>query len=242
MGEWPRIFQVNGKQVMHMTVDCMMTVILLMLMGYSRVGETVHEWLGMAMFVLFVTHHILNRGWIAGVFKGKYTLFRAFQTVLVVLLLIGMIGSAVSGIILSKHVFIFLDLGGASVAREIHILCGYWNFVLMSLHLGLHWLVFVKMVSKKLPKNKPLLKWAARIVAVLIAGYGFHALIVRQMHEYLFGMTKFVFIDLEEPLFLFFLDYIAIMGLSIFVAHYVSAGMKKLSAGNRNQSKQKRYQ
>jgi len=42
-------------------------------------------------------------------------------------LLVTMIGSAVSGMILSKHVFGFLDLKGASSAREIHMLCGYWK-------------------------------------------------------------------------------------------------------------------
>ena len=42
----------NRKQMMRMTVDCLMTVILLLLMGYSRVGEAAHEWLGISMFLL----------------------------------------------------------------------------------------------------------------------------------------------------------------------------------------------
>ena len=116
--------------MMRMTVDCLMTVILLLLMGYSRVGEAAHEWLGISMFLLYIIHHIMNRKWFSGIFKGKYSLFRVVQTVLVILLLITMIGSAVSGMILSKHVFGFLDLKGASSAREIHMLCGYWNFIL----------------------------------------------------------------------------------------------------------------
>ena len=143
----------NRKQMMRMTVDCLMTVILLLLMGYSRVGEAAHEWLGISMFLLYIIHHIMNRKWFSGIFKGKYSLFRVVQTVLVILLLVTMIGSAVSGMILSKHVFGFLDLKGASSAREIHMLCGYWNFILMSLHLGLHWTMIVKMVSKKLPEK-----------------------------------------------------------------------------------------
>ncbi len=51
----------------------------------------------------------------------------------------------------------------------------------------------------------------------------------RQMHEYLFGMTRFAFIDLEEPLALFLLDYLAIMGLFVFIAHYCSSGIRNLS-------------
>lgn len=44
----------NRKQMMRMTVDCLMTVILLLLMGYSRVGEAAHEWLGISMFLLYI--------------------------------------------------------------------------------------------------------------------------------------------------------------------------------------------
>ena len=40
--------------MMRMTVDCLMTVILLLLMGYSRVGEAAHEWLGISMFLLYI--------------------------------------------------------------------------------------------------------------------------------------------------------------------------------------------
>lgn len=216
----------SNKQILRMTVDCAMTVILLLLMGYSRIGETAHEWLGVSMFVLFVIHHILNRKWIAGVFRGTYSAFRVLQTALVCALLVKMIGSALSGIILSKHVFAFLDLGGASLARSIHMLCGYWNFVLMSFHLGLHWVMIVGMVSKKLPKDKPVLKWIARAAALLMAGYGVWALIARQVAEYLFGRTMFAFFDMSEPVFLFLLDYMAIMGTFVFAGHYLSKVLK----------------
>ena len=40
--------------MMRMTVDCLMTVILLLLMGYSRVGEAAHKWLGISMFLLYI--------------------------------------------------------------------------------------------------------------------------------------------------------------------------------------------
>lgn len=218
----------SKKQFIRMTVDCAMTAIMLLLMGYSRIGETAHEWLGVTMFVLFVVHHILNRKWIAGVFHGKYTAFRIVQTVLVFVLLLTMIGSAVSGIILSKHVFSFLDLGGASVARAVHILCGYWNFVLMSLHLGLHWVIIVGMASKKLPKNKPVLICLSRIAALLIAGYGAYALTARQVADYLFGKTMFAFFNMSEPVILFLLNYLAIMGTFVFAGHYLSKMLKHI--------------
>ena len=60
------------QQIFRMAVDLAMAVILLLLMAYSRRGEAPHEWLGVGMLVLFVLHHVLNRGWIKRVFKGRY--------------------------------------------------------------------------------------------------------------------------------------------------------------------------
>ena len=52
------------KAVIKMSVDIAMTVLLLCHMGYHLWGEQAHEWSGAAVFLLFVLHHILNRGWL----------------------------------------------------------------------------------------------------------------------------------------------------------------------------------
>ena len=41
-------------------IDIGMTICLLLLMPYSLLSETAHEWIGMAMLVLFISHYILN--------------------------------------------------------------------------------------------------------------------------------------------------------------------------------------
>ena len=235
-GDWQ-----SKKQVLRIVTDLAMTVLLLLLMGYSLVGETAHEVLGVVMMLLFVLHHILNRKWIRGLSRGKYTPFRVLQTALAALVFIGMCGSAVSGVMLSRHVFRFLGISfGASFARTAHLLCGYWNFVLMSLHLGLHWIVFVRLLSKKLPQGKPALIWAARTAAALAAGYGVYALIVRKLPEYLFGITSFVFFDASEPLYLFLLDYLAIMALFVWIGHYASVFLKRIKTLKKNNWREKR--
>ena len=224
----------SKKQVLRIVTDLAMTVLLLLLMGYSLVGETAHEVLGVAMVLLFALHHILNRKWIKSVSRGKYTPFRILQTALAALIFIGMCGSAVSGVMLSRHVFRFLGISfGASFARTAHLLCGYWNFVLMSLHLGLHWIVFVRSFSKKLPQGKPALIWTARIGAALAAGYGIYALIARKLPEYLFGVTTFAYFDTKEPLALFLLDYLAIMALFVWIGHYASVFLKRIKTPNK---------
>ena len=218
------------RQVLKTVVDVLMTCILLLLMARNLVGEATHEWLGISMFALFILHHILNGRWGRNLFKGKYTPFRILQTALVVLVLISMLGSMVSGIMLSEYVLTFLPaMGGSSWARIVHMLCANWGFLFMSLHLGLHWNVMMSMAKRMVKKPSPARTWSLRIIAVLIAGYGIFAFFKREIGDYMLLRTMFVFFDCSEPLILFVLDYIAAMGLFIFIGHYLSKGLKMLT-------------
>ena len=207
-----------------MAVDLGMTVILLLLMAYSRVGATAHEWLGIAMFVLFVAHHILNRGWIKSIGRGKYTPYRGLQTVLASLIFLTMLSSFCSGVLLSKHVFTFLHARGvAATARTVHHLCGYWNFALLSIHIGLHWSMMFGAIKRH---NKTAARVIAGIAAAL-AAYGVYAFIKRQLGAYLTGQIMFSFFDYNEPLLLFMLDYLAIMALFALVGYALSVPLKR---------------
>ena len=146
-----------------------MTIALLLLMAheaYELIGQTAHEWLGIGTFTLFVLHHILNRHWHCGVFKGRYTAMRWIQTTLVILILLTMCGSVVSGIQLSRYALSFLPLnGGGAFARNIHMLSAYWGFVLMSLHLGFHWSMVVRMAKTLVTKQSKLRKYILRSIS-----------------------------------------------------------------------------
>ena len=215
------------KQILKISTDILMTVILLLQMAYSLVGEAAHEWLGISMFALFILHHILNNKWAKGLFNGKYTPFRILQTVLVILPLLSMLGSMISGIIISRHALSFLNItSGQSWARTVHMICAYWGFTFISLHLGLHWSMMMGMTKKMFKKPSNPRKWAIRVVGVLIAGYGVYAFIKRDIGSYMLLQNQFVFFDFGEPLILFLLDYIAVMGLFVFIGHYLTKAVQ----------------
>lgn len=215
------------KQILKIATDILMTAILLLQMAYSLVGETAHEWLGISMFALFILHHILNNKWAKGLFNGKYTPFRILQTVLVILPLLSMLGSMISGIIISHHALSFLNItSGQSWARTLHMLCAYWGFIFISLHLGLHWSMMMGMTKKMLKKPSNPRKWAIRVVGMLIAGYGVYAFIKRDIGSYMLLQNQFVFFDFGEPLILFLIDYIAVMGLFVFIGHYLAKAVQ----------------
>ena len=215
------------KTILKIVVDIGMTVMSLLLMTYELIGEAAHEWFGIGMFALFIIHHILNRKWSRSVFKGKYTLLRIWQTVLVIGILITMAGSMYGGVILSKHALSFLPIeGGRAFAREIHMVSAYCGFVLMSLHLGLHWSMMMGM-AKRLVKELPTVgRWLLRGIVTFIAGYGVYAFIRRKIGHYMFLQNQYVFFDFEEPLIFFLADYVAVMALFVWVSHYFSKGLR----------------
>ena len=110
----------------------------------------------------------------------------------------------------------------------------YWGFILMALHLGLHWSMFLGMTRKALKLRQPsrLRKVLLPIVGAVIAIYGFTVFIRRDFLTYMLLQTHFVFLDFSEPIPLFYLDYLSTMGTFIFLSYYISMMLRKLSGKN----------
>ena len=217
------------KGKIKMTIDVLMTAALLFLMGYQFWDETAHEWVGAGMFVLFLLHHILNGSWHKNLFRGKYPPIRIFLTVIDVLVLLSMIAQMYSGIVLSRHVFAFLPIeSGLAFARRLHILGSYWGFLLMSLHLGLHWNMVLGAVKRKFPVTSQSVHYLSVGIGLAVALYGAWVFVKRDFAVYMFLQSEFVFMDYEEAKVLFYLDYLALMGTCIFISHYVGRLLRSL--------------
>ena len=225
------------KAVFKIVVDILMPLGLLFLMGYQFWGDVAHEWVGAGMFLLFILYHILNGIWYKSLFKGRYTPSRIFQLIVDLLVFLAMIGLMVSGIILSNHVFSFLNIhDGMSFARMLHMSASHWGFVLMSLHLGLHLGMFLCMARKALKLRQPsrLRKVLLPILGAVIAVYGFTVFIRRDLLTYMFLQTEFVFLDFGESIPLFYFDYLTMMGTFIFLAYYISQLLRKIQPKKEN--------
>ena len=200
--------------IVKIVADVWMTLLLLFLMGYQLWGEVAHEWAGAGMLVLFLAHHILNRGWYKSLFKGRYTPMRVFRVLVDMLLLAAMAAQMYSSIAMSRHVFAFLPLDGKmALARRLHILGAYWGFILMSVHLGMHWNLFLGMARKRTGKTVPskLRSSLLFLMGLLIAAYGAFVFVDRDFPTYLFLRSEFVFLDYEEPVWSFYLDYLDVL-------------------------------
>lgn len=228
------------KMMLKMGIDLVMTVLLLCQMAYMLVGETAHEYLGTAMFVLFILHHLLNRNWYRSLKKGRYGAVRILQTAVNTLVLLCMLGLMVSGVILSREVFAFLPIqGGMGFARILHMLASYWGFVLMSVHLGLHCGMVMGMARRlcRTKEGSAVRTVVLRLLAAAVCIFGICAFVKNNIADYLFQRSQFVFFDMEQPLALFFAEYLAMMGLWACLAYYLSRALQRLSTGKEGKEK-----
>lgn len=67
------------KRRLRPVIDIAMTVSMPVLMAYELAGAAFHEYLGIAVFLLFVIHHALNFGWLKGIAKGCYPATRTIH-------------------------------------------------------------------------------------------------------------------------------------------------------------------
>jgi hypothetical protein len=199
-------------------------------MGFMITGQQLHEWLGATMLILFVIHNILNLKWYKNLLNGSYNPFRVIQTVVDFLVIIFLSDQMISGIMMSRHVFGFLSISsGMAFAREMHLFAAYWSFILMSLHLGMHWAMIINMIKKLLKISGSSFSgtFILRISATAISVFGLYAFIKHNLISYMFLRSRFVFFDFNQSPLSFLGEYMAMIGLFIFISYYSTKMIRK---------------
>ena len=197
------------KRKIQITVDVLMLGILLLQMSYSIAGELIHEILGIALFILFLLHHILSVSFSKALVKGKQSHEKILKTVVDILLTVDILALIFSAVLVSKHVFTFLGISTlSSLGRTAHMLGAYWGFALMGLHLGFHLDFMLHRVMHD--KRK---KTAAYTVMLALAAAGLVCFIHEEIYKYMFLINQFVFFDTTGGLPLFILKYILIAAM-----------------------------
>lgn len=204
------------KFIVKIIIDIIMTLILILLMAFQVTGQKAHEWLGASMLVLFLLHNILNIRWYKNLIKGKYSTLRFIHIFLNIVMLMAMVGAMVSGIVMSRYSFSFIDLDfSMAFARKFHLVSVYWYFALMSIHLGMHWGMTMAII-KRLNINSVALK----IISVVIAIYGVYSFYDNGILSYMLLRNEFVFFDFEKSGVLVIFQYLTMMGLWVFITYY----------------------
>lgn len=226
------------KRKIKILIDVLMTGLLLFQMSYSLIGEDRHKWHGIALLILFALHNTLNRGFYKSLLRGKYGPFRIFQMLLTFLAVLSMAGAMISGLSMARDIvpFVPFKLRG-STARELHMVSVYWGFVILSLHLGVHWRMVLGLMKKKAPVLQMKAgRFVLRTAGLFLAVYGGYTFLKRDIGLYMTLQNMFVFFDFEEPLVFFILDYLAVMGLFVWTGYYMAEWLKQFSAKKSDKS------
>lgn len=212
------------KAKVKIIVDILMTALLMLVMGYQFWDDKAHEYFGIAMFVLFIAHHILNLSWHKNLFKGRYNGQRIITLTVDILVLLSMICQMISGIVISKYAFLNIS-NGITIARKAHIVSAYIGFILMSIHIGSHLNMIVAMIKRNKP-NKSMSK-ISTVLSSLFSIYGIYAFFNRDFLGNVFLKNEFVFLNYDEPKIFFYIDFIAVMWLFIFLTYSASKLIKE---------------
>lgn len=213
----------KAKQIIKTCTDAAMYVLFLLLMEQHLIADAAHEWMGIAVFALFLLHNALNYRWYAALFKGRYNCLRVVQTAINFLLWLAMLGCIVSSLMISGTVFSGIVIPGSRYGAMIHMVCTAWVFVLMSLHLGLHWAQFVA-AAKRVKLNGNLrvaIVWLLRAAMVAICAVGVWVFIDRAFYEELFLLSEYKLYDYGANAFVYMSETAALSAVFVSIAYYI---------------------
>lgn len=219
----------NHKMLSKLAIDLVMTVLLLVAMASLITGNTIHELLGVSMFILFIVHTILNRRWYQTLLTGKNKVLRVLDTAVNLLLLVTMAVLMVSAVPISRAIFAFIPINNGMIVRQIHVLAAYWGFILIAVHLGVHWRMIINAVRRMtgITGTSRIRTIAVRVLAVLMVVYGVQASFDRNVGSKLIFYYTFDYWDVDESIMGFFIDYLSIMGIYICGTYYALKFVQK---------------
>jgi len=199
-----------------------MTVLMLLAMAYYLTGNTIHEFIGVTVFVQFIVHNFLNRKWYKAILKGKYNFRRILQLGINLLFLATMSVMMISAVFISSDLFSFIIINNDMTLRQIHVQTAYWGFIIMAVHIGLSWEIIISSARRMTGiKGKCRIRTIVlRVLAVLIVFYGVNSSFEREVGSKLLIYNPFGWYTNDQSYIGFLIDHLSIMGIYICGTHY----------------------
>ena len=208
------------KNNIKILIDILMYIGLIILTGYHITNNLVHEITGTTVFILFVAHNALNFKWYKTIFKGKHDLKRNIHICINLLLLISMILTIISGILMSKSIYTFINIKGtAEIARKTHLIANAWVIVLVSIHLGLHLTPIISKLGEKIKKSD--FEYGAYVLISIFIIAGIYFFISEGIWKDMFGITSFKNFNYEESMVVFYLKYFILSITISIITNYI---------------------
>jgi len=204
--------------------DTLMTLLLLVLMGFHLHGEIVHEWAGIIFTLLIMLHLCLNRHrlWLQS--PNIPLTMQIVNGVINAVTFVVILTAIVSGMMLSRHILMALPFHNpANWVRKVHMTSVHWGMLILALHIGLHWKMLATFFCRVLniSGDSHVANIIMPCVFSLIALLGLYGLLNQDYLDYLLMKVDFSFFDYEESALLFYLRYLAIIVLFALMTRFL---------------------
>jgi len=171
-------------------LDVVMAVLLFTLFSTTIAGLAFHEITGLVIFGMALLHLILNWKCIWTFTKklfSKGTPFKSrFGYVLNLLLLISFVMIIVTGLMISKTIFVGL-IPSIENAQGLHYFFSALTLIIVGIHTGLHW-DFIKNMFGKLIKLPAKVGFVLSTVALVsIMAFGSYSLVTSRFTQWIAG-------------------------------------------------------
>ena len=240
------------RKLLKIITDILMFADFIFLMSHEVVRDlSAHGIFGVALFALFILHHILNGGFYRSALCGKYNSVRILFSATAWLLFALMILMAFSSVMMSGAVFAFSSINMTSWSRPLHTFSCSWGFLVMGFHLGLHLHSKLKKLEaaangKKsgdgkltvidgldpsiasVQNNKISAKFAIlQILWIFVFALGIFCIVHSQLYVYLFWQNAW---KLSAPnIFVCVAEYLGMTAGMIALSHFAMRFLQKLS-------------
>lgn len=205
-----------------LVLDLLAISTFLAAMAYDWLGNTAHEVIGTALFLLLFSHNIFNRRWYGAITKTRRDLRLAVSTTITLSLLMAMLALLVTSVIISEAVFSFLPLTSTFSTRQIHASVAYLALLAVGAHLGLHWSMLLGLARSRMGETigGKHVQLFLRVAAAGIAAFGIYSLYAVNVVSKLLMQMSFEFWNFGTATLNFFIHHTAIVGLCAVVVHY----------------------
>ena len=212
-------------------LDAVLSVVLLLLMSFSFLPKALHEALGIAMSAFVLLHLAWNRGWLASLPRGRWSLGRAIPVVVNLALGVCFLLALVSGLAIANQLFhgVFgMAWQRSIVAHQVHVTSSYGLLILTGLHLGLHitglWRRFALWAN--LDTSSRRVRVSLNLLAILTAAFGVYGSFLHRLGDRLLMKHIFGTAATKLPFAAFLVVLLGIVGLYAVIGYLIGRTAK----------------
>jgi hypothetical protein len=229
--KWEQLFKFFRRETLKRNVlNIGMTVFFLLLMNYRFTGNMPHEILGVILLLFVLWHNGLNLRWYMTFLRGKQNFQRVLMTMVNLFFVLAFCVSMLSGLLISQSLVPVIALRGTNTLwlHEVHQSSSYICFIVIGIHLGLHWKILWIRLQEWLGVMH-FYKKCSVLGDILAAGmilYGIYASFSNHigsmiLMEHGFGWGP------PPSAAQFFLDYLALLGCYTGLTYYAVSLLSK---------------